>query len=302
MAATWHETLRNRDPFRRIFSRLKSMDRRLQSWSARSVGHVELRLSVSRVLIARLDAAQDFRQPSPVESWLRRQLKRTYLGLASLHRSIARQCVHLSWLRAADTNIAFLHLYAAHCKKWNHIHELCVNDSVVTDPAAMAEAAYRHFSDLLGTTNHHDHTIALEEIDDRHFDLSALDQPFSVDEIWAAIRQLPHGMAPGLDSFTSEFLLAAWDIIRDDFVEAFGKLYELNGCGFHKLNEALLTLIPKGPDASTLSEYRPISLIHLFAKLVAKVLSLCSRRALASSSPPTRVSSSLAVPSTRTSC
>jgi hypothetical protein len=34
----------------------------------------------------------------------------------------------------------------------------------------------------------------------------------------------------------------------------------------------LLTLLPKRPDAAALGDYRPISLIHIFAKLVAKVL------------------------------
>uniref|UniRef100_A0A453M9C0 Reverse transcriptase domain-containing protein n=1 Tax=Aegilops tauschii subsp. strangulata TaxID=200361 RepID=A0A453M9C0_AEGTS len=33
-------------------------------------------------------------------------------------------------------------------------------------------------------------------------------------------------------------------------------------------------LLPKKPDACTLADYRPISLIHLLAKLFAKVLSL----------------------------
>uniref|UniRef100_A0A453J2Q0 Reverse transcriptase domain-containing protein n=1 Tax=Aegilops tauschii subsp. strangulata TaxID=200361 RepID=A0A453J2Q0_AEGTS len=42
-----------------------------------------------------------------------------------------------------------------------------------------------------------------------------------------------------------------------------------------KLNEALLILLPKRQDASTLAHYRPISLIHIVAKLFAKVLSLC---------------------------
>jgi hypothetical protein len=35
-----------------------------------------------------------------------------------------------------------------------------------------------------------------------------------------------------------------------------------------------LTLLPKRPDAHELGDYRPISLIHLVAKVFAKVLSL----------------------------
>jgi hypothetical protein len=45
-------------------------------------------------------------------------------------------------------------------------------------------------------------------------------------------------------------------------------------CGreFQGLNQALLILLPKRPDAVALGYYRPISLIHIFAKLVAKTL------------------------------
>ena len=85
---------------------------------------------------------------------------------------------------------------------------------------------------------------------------------------------MPKGREPGPDMFTSEFLCVSWTTIKADFVDAFNKLYNLNGCGFQRLNEVLITLLPKKPDATTLADFRPISLIHLFAKLFAKVLSL----------------------------
>jgi hypothetical protein len=53
---------------------------------------------------------------------------------------------------------------------------------------------------------------------------------------------------------------------------AFEKLFTLCGRGFQGLNHALLILLPKCPDAVALGDYRPISLIHIFAKLVAKTL------------------------------
>jgi hypothetical protein len=39
---------------------------------------------------------------------------------------------------------------------------------------------------------------------------------------------------------------------------------------FHHLNGALLTLVPKKPNPVSLSDYRPISLIHSFGKLFSK--------------------------------
>lgn len=53
---------------------------------------------------------------------------------------------------------------------------------------------------------------------------------------------------------------------------AFTKLHSLCGQGFHGLNQALLILLPKTSDASTLRDYHPINIIHIFAKVVAKAL------------------------------
>ena len=111
-------------------------------------------------------------------------------------------------------------------------------------------------------------------IDDRSFDLADLEYPFTEEEILGALQALPRGKAPGPDGFTSEFLVACWDTIKADICEVFDKFYSMNGRSLQRLNEALITLLPKKPDATTLFDYRPISLIHLVAKLFAKVLSL----------------------------
>ncbi|XP_073363088.1 uncharacterized protein [Aegilops tauschii subsp. strangulata] len=131
------------------------------------------------------------------------------------------------------------------------------------------------FAKLRATASERATSIDFDALDPRSFELHDLELPFSEGEIWDAIRQLLKGRAPGPDKFTSEFLCASWPIIKEDFVAAFEKLSALNGRGFQRLNEALLLLLPKRQDACTLSDYRPISLIHLFAKLFAKVLSLC---------------------------
>uniref|UniRef100_A0A453L333 Reverse transcriptase domain-containing protein n=1 Tax=Aegilops tauschii subsp. strangulata TaxID=200361 RepID=A0A453L333_AEGTS len=85
---------------------------------------------------------------------------------------------------------------------------------------------------------------------------------------------LPARKAPGPDEFTTEFLRACWTIIGHDFLDMFQQLYDLRGRGFYKLNQALLTLLPKNADAHGLRDYRPICLIHLVAKIFAKVLSI----------------------------
>ena len=117
-------------------------------------------------------------------------------------------------------------------------------------------------------------SLNLGVMDRRSCNLSELERPFSEDELWNAIKQLPMGKSLGPNGFSSEFLRSCWPIIKADFCEAFDKLFIGNGRGFQKLNEALIVLLPKKADASTLFDYRPISLIHLVDKLFAKVLSL----------------------------
>ena len=91
VAQAWSSVPHEPDPFRCIFAKLRATARCLQRWGSRTVGNVSLQLFMARELIARLDAMQDMRVLSPVEAWFRRKLKASYLGLASLERSLARQ-------------------------------------------------------------------------------------------------------------------------------------------------------------------------------------------------------------------
>jgi hypothetical protein len=59
--------------------------------------------------------------------------------------------------------------------------------------------------------------------------------------------------------------------IKQDFINIFQQLNKIHGRGFSKLNIALLTPMPKRADASYLSDYQVINLIHLVAKIFAKV-------------------------------
>jgi hypothetical protein len=47
---------------------------------------------------------------------------------------------------------------------------------------------------------------------------------------------------------------------------------EENSVTLKKLNNAFITLIPKTAGAEHVKDFRPISLVHSFAKLVTKVL------------------------------
>jgi hypothetical protein len=262
------------DLFRRLTLRLQATARALTSWSAKSVGGVKLKLAIGRELILKFDAVQEDRVLSPHESWLHKQLKVAYLEFASLERAIARQRSRIAWLKDGDANTAFFHCQCSYRRQKNMISALQHGDSLLTGQADMAEAAFAHFDDMLGTAAMREHTLNLEHLIAPDADLDDLVAPFSADEIWETVKQLPAHKAPGPDGFTAEFLRACWSIVKHDIVDVFQQLFELRGRGFHHLNQALLTLLSKSADVSSLGDYRPISLIHLIAKVFTKMLSL----------------------------
>lgn len=77
----------------------------------------------------------------------------TPLGLASLECSIARQRVRFSWLCGNDVTFSFLKVHASHWTQFNLMTCLRVGDQVVTEHDTIAEAAFHHNSNVLGSAN-----------------------------------------------------------------------------------------------------------------------------------------------------
>lgn len=74
------------------------------------------------------------------------------------------------------------------------------------------------------------------------YDLADLDLPFTDNEVWETIKQLPSDKAPGPDGFTGRFYKSCWAIIKDDVMAAISASRKFSNLG--RLNTAYVTLIP----------------------------------------------------------
>lgn len=106
-------------PFDTLARKFRATVRGLQSWSQKKVGHVNSQLGLAREVLHQLEIAQDHRSLSLQEKWLHNQLKKHFLALSSLQRTIARSRSRIGWLAEGDANTALFHLHAKH-RKWKN--------------------------------------------------------------------------------------------------------------------------------------------------------------------------------------
>lgn len=102
-------------------------------------------------------------------------------------------------------------------------------------------------------------------------DADTLERPFSEEDVWDAVRSCGANKSSGPDGVTFTFVKKFWGIIKVDLMKALERFWDSKaisgGC-----NAAFLTLIPKNSNPVGLGEYRPISLVGVYYKILSKVL------------------------------
>ncbi|KAM0873017.1 hypothetical protein ACQ4PT_038342 [Festuca glaucescens] len=272
--AAWAEPTHG-NPITVLDHKLRNLGRRLKSWSDQKVGNIRLQIEWAKELVFRFDTAQEERQLSLLETWFRRELKKKYLGLCSLQRTVARQRSRINWLREGEGNTKYFHIHTNHRRRKNYIPQVLHNNSILVEQAQIEEAFAEHYEQLFSAPADREFSINFEAMGIPQHNLSFLDAEFDEEEVWAAIKDTPGDRAPGPDGFTGTFLKVCWQTIKEDIMSVFRAVRIGRAHGFAKLNRALITLLPKKPDASTVQDYRPISLVHCIAKLIAKTMSRC---------------------------
>jgi len=124
-----------------------------------------------------------------------------------------------------------------------------VGEQIIVDQEGKQEAVLQFYENLLGTAEIRDHTIDLEALGLHQHDFSVLEEPFSEEEVWNTVKNMPLDQAPGPDGFTGRFYKTCWNIIKDDIMLALSVIQQGHVARFRLLNTAFITLLPKKPDA-----------------------------------------------------
>lgn len=129
------------------------------------------------------------------------------------------------------------------------------------------------FSPAEGGEDRWDTSAVLAEVDATvtEEDNARLTTPFTKDEVLAALRASPRGKSPGEDGLPAELYLATWCVLGDTLTELMNTMLSSRMVPANML-EGIITLIPKCARPRRIKDLRPITLLDVDAKLLARLL------------------------------
>jgi hypothetical protein len=130
-----------------------------------------------------------------------------------------------------------------------------------------------YYHKILGSTSVTHPLIELREVYPTQLDLSSLSDPFTMQEIHSARKQIPQDKRPGPDVFGSGFYQDFWNLVSSNIINIFNE-FSTGQAQIAWGNRSYIVLIKKKDNACTPDEYRPISLLNLPVKLITKVLAI----------------------------
>lgn len=96
-----------------------------------------------------------------------------------------------------------------------------------------------------------------------------LEQPLTKDELHSALVKMAKGRSPDPDGVTLEFFLRFWDLIGDEYTKMLQSSFT-QGCLPQGMTSGVIALIFKDGDRANLSNWRPITLLNVSYKILAK--------------------------------
>ena len=189
--------------------------------------------------------------------------------------SYLRQRAKVKWLREGDSNTKFFHKVVKERRGRSFIRSICDEHGSFVYDDDVDNIFVNHFKDLLGVSDplvapqmpNHLFTNRLSLSESLH-----MIRPISDEEIKHAIFSIGNDKAPGSDGFSALFFKRAWKVIGNDVLLAIHNFF-YTGRLAKEINHTLLCLIPKVPNATRVSDFRPISCCSVIYKAISKVIS-----------------------------
>ncbi|XP_071741363.1 uncharacterized protein [Rutidosis leptorrhynchoides] len=203
---------------------------------------------------------------------LRNKLFNERYDLLALVNSDAIQKARVKWDVEGDENSKFFHAYLKRKRSVQQIHGLMVNGVWVDDPNDVKNTFFEFFkskfdafdTDASCTSISPNYVLSSDEV-------ANLERDIDDAEIKRAVCDCGSFKAPGPDGMSFRFIKHFWDILQHDLCRDI-RLFFTHNTMPHGAKSAFFSLIPKIANPTVVTDFRPISLVGFFYKIISKIL------------------------------
>jgi hypothetical protein len=178
------------------------------------------------------------------------------------------------WLTSVDLNTKFFHTSTLVRRRRNSIDILqSPNSGWLTERRDIGACFINNFKNLFTTSNPALPTEFMDLFDcfvSENENTLLCAQPTD-SEIYDSLLSLGRTKAPGPDGFTTLFYVKYWEHIKSTVLSAVGDFFSHNQL-LREQNHTFIALIPKKLGASSVQQFRPISLCNIIYKIISKLL------------------------------
>lgn len=249
----------------RVSNKLKALKKVIRDFSKQNYSGIEKRTEEAHHCLLQAQSKM-LHSPNSVNAEIELEMHRIWQVLFVAEENLFFQKSRVTWLSEGDSNTSYFHKMASSRQAWNHIH------FILDCSGARIESQLG----ILGG-NHSPPLFIQEDIASLvNYNCTAsqqasLDSLFTAEEVKAAFFSLPRNKASGPDGYSSEFFCSCWSFIGVEVTEAVLEFFS-SGKLLKQWNATNLVLIPKIPNAATMSDFRPISCLNTVYKVISKLL------------------------------
>ncbi|GKA40565.1 putative RNA-directed DNA polymerase, eukaryota, reverse transcriptase zinc-binding domain protein [Tanacetum coccineum] len=182
------------------------------------------------------------------------------------------QKTKIQWDVEGDENSKFFHGILNQRRRHQSIQGILIEGEWITNPLSIKEEFYKFYKRKfrsVGSSFDVNSNPGFATLSSQ--DVAMLQQQATLEEIHKAVWDCGISKSPGPDGFSFLFIKTYWDLFKDDIVNFVNHFME-TGTMPNGTNSAFITLIPKTHNPTLIKDYRPISLIGMQYKIIAKLL------------------------------
>jgi mannosylglycoprotein endo-beta-mannosidase len=178
-----------------------------------------------------------------------------------------------NWILFGDANTAYFHAIANGRRCKSVIHSLQSDHGLISNPQEIMQHICELYIGLMGTDEPKFMSLSAScwteyaRTSVKENDQLAI--TFLVEDLEEIVKSMKTATAPGLYGFPMSFFKNCWHLVKDMLLQILNG-FVLGMVDISRLNFGIISLIPKVSVADMIKPYRPIALINVIFKFVAK--------------------------------